>query len=181
MPFYDEKVYDQTLKWDDVFKSSEEFISKVVEVGGISDPVKLKELYDILSYKYVSSFTRYTNPFSFIMAIKRELYTAFPFYLKRKELANEMMEMEIEEIQLGMRQLRNLVDTHDEPIVNASSEPFDDLSTQQEYIRIQNNKLDAVKQKYQVMSKNYLQGIYVQTDELFRVILAEDSIPIYEQ
>jgi hypothetical protein len=181
MPFYDEKPYVETLKWDDVFVSSDDFIAKVVEVGGINDPVKLKELYDIMSFKYVSAHTRYTNEFSFVMAIKRELYVAFPFYLKRKELASEMMEMEIEEVQLGMRQLRNLVDTHDEPIVNASSVPFDDLTTQQEYIRVTNNKLDAVKQKYQVMSKNYLQGIYTQTDGLFRVILAEDLRPLYEQ
>jgi hypothetical protein len=115
------------------------------------------------------------------MAIKRELFTAFPFYLKRKELAQQMMDMEIEEVQLGMRQLRNLVDTHDEPIVNASSVPINDLTTQQEYIRVTNNKLDAIKQKYQVMSKNYLQGIYAETDGLFRVILAEDVTTLYEQ
>lgn len=181
MPFYDEKFYSDTLMFYDVFNDKDDFISKIVEVGGINDPIKLGELYTILELKYYQSHTRYNVPDSFIMAIKRELFTAFPFYLKRKELANEMMEMEIEEIQLGMRQLRNLVDTHDEPIVKASTVPFDDLSTQQEYIRIQNNKLDAVKQKYQAMSRNYLQGIYVQTDELFRVILAEDSIPIYPQ
>ena len=181
MPFYNDQPYMNTLKWDDVFTSSDEFILKVAEVGGITDPLKLKELYEIMSLKYVSSFTRYTNPFSFVMAIKREHFTAFPFYLKRKELADQMMNMEIEEIQLGTRQLRNLVDTHDEPVVNASSVPFDDLTTQQEYIRVTNNKLDAVKQKYQVMSKNYLQGIYAETDGLFRVILAEDVKPLYEQ
>lgn len=181
MPFYDEKIYDDTLKWDDVFKSKEEFVTKVMTVGGISTPTKLHELYEILSLKYVSSFTRYTNPFSFIQALKRELYTEFPFYLKKKELADEMMEMEIEEIQLGTRQLRNVVDTHDEPISNASSEPINDLSTQQEYIRVQNNKLDAVKQKYGVMNRNYLQGIYSRCDELFQVILADDIIPVYEQ
>ena len=181
MPFYDDKPYQQTLKWDDVFKSSTDFLTKVIQVGGITNPIHLTELYEILSLKYVSSFTRYTDPFSFVMAIKRELFTAFPFYLKRKELAQQMMDMEIEEVQLGMRQLRNLVDTHDEPIVNASSVPIDDLTTQQEYIRVTNNKLDAIKQKYQVMSKNYLQGIYAETDGLFRVILAEDVTTLYEQ
>ena len=181
MPFYDDKVYMDTLKWDDVFQSDQQFVAEVVSVGGITNETNLKELYEILSLKYVSAYTRYTNKFSFIQAMKRELYTEFPFYLKKKELADEMMEMEIQEIQLGTRQLRNVVETHDEPIVNASTTPIDDLSTQQEYIRVQNNKLDAVKQKYAVMNRNYLQGIYSRMDELFRVILADDGIPVYEQ
>ena len=181
MPFYDDKVYQDTLKWDDIFTSDDQFVADVVSVGGITNTDNLKELYEILSLKYVSAFTRYTNKFSFIQAMKRELYTEFPFYLKKKELADEMMQMEIDEIQLGTRQLRNLVDTHDEPIVGASTTPIDDLSTQQEYIRVQNNKLDAVKQKYAVMNRNYLQGIYSRMDELFRVILASDDIPVYEQ
>lgn len=181
MPFYDEKFYQDTLKWDDIFTSDEQFVSDVVSVGGITNVENLKELYEILSLKYVSAFTRYTNKFSFIQAMKRELYTEFPFYLKKKELADEMMQMEIEEIQLGTRQLTNTVDTHDEPISNASTTPINDLSTQQQYIRVQNNKLDAVKQKYGVMNRNYLQGIYQRMDELFRVILAEDEIPVYEQ
>ena len=181
MPFYDDKVYQDTLKWDDVFQSDEQFVTDVVSVGGITNEPDLKELYEILSLKYVSAYTRYTNKFSFIQAMKRELYTEFPFYLKKKELADEMMEMEITEIQLGTRQLRNVVQTHDEPIINASTVPFDDLSTEQEYIRVQNNKLDAVKQKYGVMNRNYLQGIYSRMDELFRVILASDDIPVYEQ
>jgi hypothetical protein len=181
MPFYDDKVYQDTLKWDDVFQSDQQFVTDVVSVGGITNTENLKELYEILSLKYVSAFTRYTNKFSFIQAMKRELYTEFPFYLKKKELADEMMEMEITEIQLGTRQLRNVVQTHDEPIINASTVPFDDLSTEQEYIRVQNNKLDAVKQKYGVMNRNYLQGIYSRMDELFRVILASDDIPVYEQ
>ena len=181
MPFYDDKVYQDTLKWDDVFQSDQQFVTDVVSVGGITNEPDLKELYEILSLKYVSAYTRYTNKFSFIQAMKRELYTEFPFYLKKKELADEMMEMEITEIQLGTRQLRNVVQTHDEPIINASTVPFDDLSTEQEYIRVQNNKLDAVKQKYGVMNRNYLQGIYSRMDELFRVILASDDIPVYEQ
>lgn len=181
MPFYDDKVYMDTLKWDDVFQSGDQFVTDVVSVGGITNEANLKELYEILSLKYVSSFTRYTNKFSFIQAMKRELYTEFPFYLKKKELADEMMEMEIQEIQLGTRQLRNRVDTHDEPIVNASTTPINDLSTEQEYIRMENNKLDAVKQKYAVMNRNYLQGIYSRMDELFRVILADDGVPVYEQ
>ena len=181
MPFYDDKIYMDTLKWDDIFQSDAQFVTDVVSVGGISTEADLKELYEILSLKYVSAFTRYTNKFSFIQAMKRELFNEFPFYLKKKELADEMMAMEIAEIQLGTRQLRNLVETHDEPIANASTEPINDLSTQQEYIRVQNNKLDAVKQKYATMNRNYLQGIYNRMDELFRVILADDGVPVYEE
>jgi hypothetical protein len=180
MPFYDEKYYMDTLRFDDIFTSSEQFIAKVVEVGGITDSLKLAELYQVLSFKYISSFTRYTTEFPFIMAIKRELHTEFPFYFKKKELADQMMEMEIAEIQQQTRQLRNLVDTHDEPIVNASTTPINDLSTQQEYIGVKTNELEAVKQKYAVMNKNYLQGIYARCDELFRVMLTEDIIPVYE-
>jgi hypothetical protein len=181
MPFYDDKIYMDTLKWDAIFQSDAQFVTDVVSVGGITNEANLKELYEILSLKYVSAFTRYTNKFSFIQAMKRELFNEFPFYLKKKELADEMMAMEIAEIQLGTRQLRNLVETHDEPIANASTEPINDLSTQQEYIRVQNNKLDAVKQKYATMNRNYLQGIYNRMDELFRVILADDGVPVYEE
>jgi hypothetical protein len=180
MPFYDEKYYMDTLRWDDIFKTPAEFVAKVIDVGGITDPVKLAELYQVLAFKYVSSFTRYTTEFPFIMAIKRELHTEFPFYFKKKELAEDMMDMEIAEIQQQTRQLRNLVDTHDEPIVNASTTPINDLSTQQEYIGVKINELEAVKQKYAVMNKNYLHGIYARCDELFRVMLTEDTIPLYE-
>ena len=180
MPFYDDKEYFDTLKWDDVFVSSTQFISKVVSVGGITDTTKLTELYEILSLKYTGSKSRYTSEFPFIQGIKRELFTEFPFYLKRKELASEMMEMEITEIQLGTRQLRNVVDQHDEPIADADSVAIDDLSTQQESIRITNNKLDAVKQKYNTLYRNYLQGIYKQCDGLFQQILAEDTQILFE-
>lgn len=179
--FYDEKDYCQTLKWDDIFTSGSQFASKVVDVGGITSPTDLAELYTIMSFKYSRSFTRYTDEFSFIMAIKRELHTEFPFYLKKKELANEMMDIEIATIQIGMRQLRNVVDQHDEPVTSASSTPIDDLSTTQESIRITNNELDAIKQKYNVMNRNYLKGIYSQCDELFRVILSEDTQILFEQ
>jgi hypothetical protein len=169
------------LKWDDVFASPAEFIAKVVDVSGITDVTDLTELYNILALKYVTSFTRYTNELGFIFAIKRELYTEFSFYLEKKNLAAEMIAIDIAEVQLGQRQLRNLVDTHDEPIPNASSVPFDDLSTQQENIRTTNNKLEAIKQKYNVMNRNYLQGIYKRCDELFRVVLSHDIQNLYPQ
>jgi hypothetical protein len=181
MPFYNYDPYNSTLKWDDVFTSATEFIAKMVSVGGITDTADLTELYEILSLKYVLSTTRYTDDFAFMQAIKRELYTEFPFYLKKKELADEMIAIEIDEIQRGQRQLQNTVDTHDEPIVNADTVPFDDLSTQQTNIEITNNKLEAIKQKYNVMNRNYLQGIYKRCDELFAVVLSRSNKPLYPQ
>lgn len=182
MPFYDEDCfYYNTLKWDDIFTSATQFIAKVVSIGGISESASLTELYEILSMKYVDSHTRYTNEFAFIMALKRELYTEFPYYLQRKSLASDMMALEIAEVQRGTRQLRNLVDLHDEPIVDANTVPIDDLSTQQESIEVTNNKLEAIKAKYNSMNRNFLQGIYNQCDDLFRVILASDERTLYEE
>jgi hypothetical protein len=74
-----------------------------------------------------------------------------------------------------------LIDTHDEDYINTSTKPIDDLTTQQENIRVTTNKLDAIKQKYNVMNRNYLQGIYKRCDKLFRVILAGDTRTLYEQ
>lgn len=179
--FYDNnKPYFDTLLWEDVFPDVDTFISKVVSVGGITDTVKLTELYDILSMKYYASHTRYTVEAGIIMGIRRELYTEFPFYLEKKELADQMIAIEIEEVQRGQRQLQNTVDTHDEPIVSADRVPIDDLSTQQTNIEVTNNKLQAIKEKYNVMNRNYLQGIYKRCDELFRVILAKDNIYLFE-
>ena len=180
--FYDDHMkYYATLKFDDVFTSATQFAAEVVSVGGITLSASLQELYEILSLKYVGASTRYTDKFAFIMAIKRELYTEFPYYLQRKSLAADMMAMEIAEVQRGARQLRNSVDLHDEPLVNANTVPIDDLSTQQESIEITNNKLQAIKEKYNSMNRNYLQGIYNQCDDLFQVILATDERTLYEQ
>jgi hypothetical protein len=179
--FYDNKPYYETLKFDDVFTDPTTFIAEVVDVGGITDTDQLTELYNILSFKYVTNFTRYTNKLAFVMAIKRELYTEFPFYIQKKDLAEQMMDVEIAEVQRGQRQLRNLVDTHDEPITDADTVPIDDLSTQQENVEITNNKLEAIKSKYNVMNRNYLQGIYKRCDHLFRVILAGNARTLYDQ
>jgi len=181
MPFYNYDPYYNTLKWDDIFKSATDFITKMVSVGGITDTADLTELYEILSLKYVTSTTRYTDEFAFQQAIKRELYTEFAFYLEKKSLSAEMLAIDIAEIQRGQRQLQNIVDTHDEPIANADTVPFNDLSTQQQNIEITNNKLEAIKQKYNVMNRNYLQGIYKRCDELFAVILSRDTRPLYPQ
>lgn len=179
--FYDDKKYMDTLKWDDVFTSETEFISKVVSVGGITLTASLTELYEILSLKYHSSKTRYTDEFSFIMALKRELYVEFPYYLEKKTIVSDLIALTVAEIQVASKQLRNLVDLHDEPVVNADTVPIDDLSTQQENIQVKNNELEALRQKYSIMNRNFIQGVYKLCDPLFRVILAEDTKILYDQ
>ena len=45
--FYDDnKPYFETLKWDDMFTSATDFISKIVNVGGITNVDDLTELYE---------------------------------------------------------------------------------------------------------------------------------------
>lgn len=180
MGFYDEKKYFQTLKWDDVFTGPDEFYEKIGSIASITEEDDLKHLYDLLVMKYHSSYTRYTNELSFILAIKRELHVEFPIYLMRKELLDDMFKLEVEEIQRGSRVLRNLVETHDDPVVNAHKNPIEDLSTEQEYLTTINNELEAMKAKYNAIGKNYLAPIYKACDELFKVILAEDIYYLYK-
>jgi len=179
--FYDDnKPYFDTLKWDDIFTSAAQFISSVVDIGGVTDTDDLTELYEVLSNKYLFAHTRYTTPDPFIFALKRELYTEFPFYIEKKQLASDMIATTLAELQRGQRQLRNLVDQHDETYTNLDTVPINDLSTQQENVEITNNKLEALKMKYNVMNRNFLAGIYQRCDQLFRVILAKDEITLFE-
>lgn len=179
MPLYDDKFYFETLKFDDVFKSDDEFFEKVVSINNINSEADIKELYNILTMKYVGASTRYTDEFSFIMALKRELYVSYPLYLKQKELLNDMMTLEISEIMKASNQLRNLVEHPTDPTPNASSQPIDDLSTMQENIVVTQNKLDAIKQKYSSLSRNYLNGIFKSCDQLFTVILGDTIHWVY--
>lgn len=181
MPFYDNKFYYDTLKFDDVFTSASDFETKMVSVGGITDSSSLQELYEILAMKYVGANTRYTDSFSFMKAIKRELYVEFPYYLEKKSLVDELIALTDAEIELAQVQLRNLVDTHDEPITNADTVAFDDLSTQQENFRTTIGKLQSKRDKYNMMNRDYRMGIYKKCDELFRVILSSDNYAIYEE
>ena len=159
--FYDDnKQYYDTLKFDDVFTSASEFASKIGSVGDVTDTSELEELYEILALKYVGAHTRYTNEFSFIFGIKRELYTEYAFYIEKKALAAQMRDMEIEKITLAQNQLRNVVDTHDQDYADTDTVAIDNLTTMQENTRVTNNELEAVKQKYNVMNRNYLMGPY---------------------
>ena len=140
----------------------------------------MKELYTILSMKYVGANTRYTDEFSFIMALRRELYTAYPQYIEQKKLLNDMMNMDIAEIQKASNTLRNLVNNPTDPTPNANTVPISNLSTEQENVEMTSNKLNAVRSKYASISRNYLDQIYRSVDQLFRVILGEELFYIYK-
>lgn len=181
MPFYDENYYYDTLKWDDVFTSASEFETKVVSIGGVTTSADLQHLYEILSLRYANAYTRYTYEFGFIQALKRELYTEFPYYLEKKDLVADMIATTDDEIRLANEQLRNLVDQHDEPVTNADTVAIDDLSTQQENIRMKIGKLQSIRDKYNLMNRDFMMGIWKRTAELFRVILSDEvPIPLYE-
>ena len=180
MAYYDSKPYFDTLTFGDIFSSSTEFISKVVSIGGITDATKLGNIYERLAEKYLFAHTRYASEDPFILAIKRELHTQLPFYLERVDIVNKMIALTDQEIELRTNQLRNLVDTHDEPIADADTVAFDDLSTQQENININIGKLLALKEKYNAMNRDYMVDIYKKCDPLFRQIHAKSEIVLFE-
>lgn len=179
--FYDKKFYYDTLTFGDIFSSSTEFISKVVSIGGITDTNDLTEIYERLAEKYLFAHTRYATEDPFILAIKRELHVTLPYYLERKSVTDKMIALTDDQIEIRNNQLRNLVDTHDEPIANADTVPFDDLSTQQENINIKIGKLMALKEKYNAMNRDYLVDIYRKCDPLFKQILAREDIYLFEE
>lgn len=179
--FYDKKFYYDTLTFGDIFSSSSEFIEKVVSIGGITDTNDLADIYERLAEKYLFAHTRYSTEDPFILAIKRELHTTFPFYLERVAIVSKLIALTDEQIELRNNQLRNLVDTHDEPIANADTVAFDDLSTQQENININIGKLMSLKEKYNAMNRDYMIDIYRKCDPLFRQILAREDIYLYEE
>jgi hypothetical protein len=180
MAYYELDPYYDTLTFGDVFSSSTEFISKVVSIGGISTQASLEDIYERMAEKYLFSHTRYATEDPFILAIKRELRVAFPYYLERVSITDKMIALTDAEIELRNNQLRNLVDTHDDPIANADTVAFDDLSTQQENININIGKLIALKEKYNAMNRDYLTDIYRKCDPLFRQILAKETITVFE-
>jgi len=184
--FYDGKPFTAPLNWDDVFTGLEDFESQMIAiepsgVAGITASASLEELYFILALKYYASQLRYLTPEAFIISIKRELQVEFKQYLQKKDLMDEMIALTDTEIEIQRIQLRNLVDTHDEPIANSDTVAFDDLSTEQENVLQKINKLDAKKRKYNAMKADYVQNIYKKCDGLFRQILSSDEIYLYEE
>lgn len=178
---YKDRVYFDTLRWDDIFTSSDQFFADVVSIGSVTREADMKELYEILALKYVGAHTRYTDAFSFIMALKRELYVMYPLFLMQRDLVNDMMQLEIEKIMKSSQQLRNLVNNPTDPVANADTVPINNLTTEQENVLVTQNELEAIRQKYSSISKNYLAQIYKAVDQLFTVVLAEENYYLYPQ
>lgn len=179
--FYDKKFYYDTLTFGDIFSSSDEFIEKVGSIGGITDETQLSDIYERLAEKYLFAHTRYAHEDQFILALKRELHNAFPFYLERVDIVDKMIALTDAQIELRNNQLRNLVDTHDEPIADADTVAFNDLSTQQENINVNIGKLMALKEKYNSMNRDYMVDIYRKCDPIFRQIHARTNIVVFEE
>ena len=179
--FYDKKNYYDTLTFGDIFTSSTEFIEKVVSIGGITDETQLADIYERLAFKYLFAHTRYAHEDQFILGLRRELHTSFPFYLERVDVVTKMIALTDSEIELRNTQLRNLVDTHDEPIADADTVAIDNLTTQQENINIKVGKLMALKDKYNAMNRDYMVDIYKKCDPLFRQIHAKQEFVVYEE
>ena len=178
---YKDRIFFETLKWDDIFVSSDDFFAKVVSIGSVVTEADMKELYELLALKYVGAHTRYTDEFSFIMALKRELYIFYPLFIQQRTLLNDMMALDIADIMKSSQQLRNLVNNPTDPVANADTVPINNLTTEQENILVTQNELEAIRQKYSSISKNYLSQIYKAVDQLFTVVLAEENIFLYPQ
>lgn len=105
---YNDLIYNTSnygsFNWGDIFQDSEEFINKIKEVGGDKD--NLDELYEILSIKYFSATTRYNVEEAFIVAIRRELFTAWPMYLAQKKIVTDMIELDMEKLRTEIETIR---------------------------------------------------------------------------
>ena len=92
-----------------------------------------------------------------------------------------MIALTDDQIELRNNQLRNLVDTHDEPIAKDDTVEFDDLSTQKENNNVKIGKLLALKEKYNAMNRDYMVDIYKKCDPLFRQIHSRVDVYLYEE
>lgn len=108
MPFsiYPDGWLDQPLTFSEVFNDVDDFVDKVIEVGGMDD--NLDQLYLILANKYVTAVTRYVNEEAFVLAIRRELQIEWPLYLQRKTIQDQIKNMTLEEIRLQMESIRDI-------------------------------------------------------------------------
>jgi hypothetical protein len=179
---YNYTIYDyfneeEPLYFSEVFADAAEFVEKVQEVGGDSE--NLEELYYILANKYSWARTRYMDEVPLIISIKRELAITWPVYLKRKEIITEIYALQIEDLQLQIKNnsknLSNTVSANNSPVVNADTVPISNKSNLQ-VSNIGSNdtligKLDALLRQYDAIKNDYLQEIYDKMDPLFRTIL----------
>ena len=173
MPLYNEKYDISTLSWGFIFPSAEIFEFKMQVHGSTFE--NHEELYDLLAQRYVAARTRYVEEEPFILAIIRELKYAWPMFLEQQQLMETIKNLEIEKVMASQSSLTNIVQSHDDPIVDADKIAISDLSNQQQVTRVTGNELMALMTKYEAIQRNYIDQLYRRMDPLFRVFLAGRS------
>lgn len=151
MEFFDLRN-TRPLTFSDIFHDKYEFAFKVQEVGGVTE---LDTLYNILAMRYFTSTTMYMIEEPFIMGIKRKLNSAYPAYLRKKEMYQEILNLEIADImrqskrtnqgsstgsstvEANSNNIRNEVENMDTPVTNADTIAVKDLSTKQTSDRLE--------------------------------------------
>jgi hypothetical protein len=181
--YYKDKVFFNTLTWDMVFENSTEFETKLSALTDLdlAALMPFADLYYTLALKYVGAHTRYTDEFSFIMALIRELKIVWPIYKLQKSLMDDMMTLEIAEIKKGSFSIRNLIENPNVPTDDPSENVIPDLSSQQETMLQVNNDLTAIRAKYTSIQKDYLANVYKALDGLFRNIVSNDDSWLFPQ
>jgi hypothetical protein len=183
MMYYKDRVHFDTIRWDMVFENATEFEDKLSALTDLdlTALMPFDALYYTLALKYVGAHTRYTDEFSFIMALIRELKIVWPIYKLQKSLMDDMMGLEVAEIQKGLMTIRNLIDNPNDPTNDPSETVIPDLSTQQETMLQKSNELTAIRTKYASIQKDYLANVYAALDGLFRNIVSNDDRWLFPQ
>lgn len=179
-----QKPFFDTLLWDDIFPSAEEFETKMKSVLPLSN-AKLEpfdELYELLAMRYSGAHTRYTTQYPFILGLKRELIINYPIFIQQKALVEQLMDLDVEELRLKNQLVRNVVDRPTVGIpTNPSLDPIPELSTVQEAVTEKLSILETTREKYMLVNKNYLEQIYRAINPLFKVILQDEEYTLFPQ
>lgn len=165
------------LYFNEVFYDATDFVDKVESVG--TDTTNLADLYYLLANKYAWSRTRYMDALPFILALKRELQISWPAYLKRKDLMDDIYQLQLTDLRIQMENissnLQNTVNANNSPVVNADTVAISNKSNSQTSVnndvQILSGKIEAIIKQYELVNIDYLQEIYRKVDPLFRVIL----------
>jgi len=98
--FYKDRVFFNTLTFDAVFENATDFEDKLSALTDLdlTALMPFDDLYYTLALKYVGAHTRYTDEFSFIMALIRELKIVWPIYKLQKSLMDDLMGLKAAEV-----------------------------------------------------------------------------------
>lgn len=173
MPLYQERWGYKPLSWSFVFSGPDEFEQKLTEFG--SRFTEHGRLYELLVRKYIAADTRYSTEEPFILAIIRELEWAWPMYQTQSELMERLKEIEIARIMESQSSLTNVVQSHDDPVVDADKIAIPDLSNQQQVTRITGNELVAIMTKYEAIQRNFVDQLYRRLDPLFAKFISSGT------